>query len=145
MADTPTLNDIEVPRYVADAVQSWWHTSNDAIAMVDKNQLLSLVHSAVKVALLAITREPVVPTDKQADDLWHHPKTLHGHEHYAKAMARSWQRMMFLKRTPEVPAEVKALLVRAADLNINQAEDNEREVNARVLKAYELGKQARNV
>jgi hypothetical protein len=64
VADKITIADIEVPRHVADAVQSWWNCDPKAVEMVKRDQTLSLVHTAVKVAFLAMARNPLPPADQ---------------------------------------------------------------------------------
>lgn len=65
----------------------------------------------ISEVLAWLANNPIIPSDAQADELWHHPKTLHGKEHYSKAMARSWQRIAYLKKKEEVvPDEIQKLL-----------------------------------
>jgi hypothetical protein len=101
-----------------------------------------LVDTAIDVAVEAAIRwlaeNPIVPSNEQADQLWHHPKTLSGDEHYAKAMARQWQQMMFLKRDT-TPEDLKALLIKAEKFLIGVEFANDH-----IRQAYELGRKRKD-
>lgn len=104
------------------------------------------IRAILAYSLLALAENPIVPCPEDTKHLYGYNNQYdkRGFENHpdptmAAAMVE-WQRRMFLKREPELPAEVKALMMRASDIHINQSADNEREANARILKAYELGK-----
>lgn len=79
--------------------------ASDALAKMKYPALrIELAGVALEAALLWLSENPIVPTDEQADELWRHPKVLSIYEHYAKAMARDWQRMMFLAPNPSAYA-----------------------------------------
>ena len=80
-----------------------------------------------------LSENPIVPTDEQAKELWNHPKVLHGSEHYAKAMARDWQRMMFLAPEPEYIGSEELGRFCARYQRIDEA----------VIEAYRRGKESK--
>lgn len=93
----------------------------------------STVDVALEAALRWLAENPIVPTDEQAKELWNHPKVLHGSEHYAKAMARDWQRMMFLAPEPEYIGSEELGRFCARYQRIDEA----------VIEAYRRGKESK--
>lgn len=97
-----TVDQIQVPeRMVTASATPLWKGN-----LVHRDDCRAILASA----LLWLAENPIVPSDEQADQLWHHPKTLHGDEHYAKAMARQWQQIMFI-RTDTRTDEQKAIAI----------------------------------
>jgi hypothetical protein len=124
-----TVDDIEVPEGMLDAFLEKLLEGTGK----DPAKFRSW-RSELAAALLWLAENPIVPNDEQANQLWHHPKTLDGDEHYSKAMARQWQQIMFLKPGPELPDELKALMFRYAGDQSQRTSPDER-----VLAAYKLG------
>lgn len=91
------------------------------------------VKAALEAALRWLAENPIVPTDEQAKELWNHPKVLHGSEHYAKAMARDWQRMMFHAPEPEYIGSEELGRFCARYQRIDEA----------VIEAYRRGKESK--
>lgn len=88
-----------------------------------------VMYSDVKTVLAYLANNPITPTNAQADELWHHPKVLSGDEHYAKAMARDWQRVSYLKKHDPLPQKLKDIMRGCTEAQRNQ-----------ILRAYEIGK-----
>lgn len=136
-----TIDDIEVPEGMIEcaigAVDYLWIKAPSAWNPSQNKQ--SIAKAAVSAALLYLAEHPIVPSDSQrllmAED-FNKSGVICAVDYYSV----EWQRRMFLKREPKIPEEVKELLVYGSDLQINQHSDNIREVNARITKAYELGK-----
>lgn len=123
-----TLDDVVIPPQVEKALEERWGPL----------PLFGVPFEAVRVALLAIAKEPILPTKDEFAGLYKTPPHTSFREDIINAIAE-WQRRAFIRREPELPEEVKALHMHASDLRINQAKDNEREVNARIDAAYALG------
>lgn len=94
----------------------------------------TLTRNDIRKVLAWLANNPLVPSNEQADQLWHHPKVLSGDDHYAKAMSRDWQRMAYLKKEEPLPEELKRLQEAPFDKGSFTEMWNER-----LLQAYKLG------
>lgn len=128
-----TIDDIEIPAQMLKELELW--------GMQNEHTCLNggLRPSYLKLArfvLFMIAENPIVPSEEEAFEVF---RSFNDFEQ-TMAQARvqvltEWQRLMFLRRAPEVPEEVKELFWSAQFyLNIHH--------NDAVLKAYELGKKA---
>lgn len=129
-----TVEDIEVPDFMLRAASKNWLQS-------DHEQWHGpRMKKALAAALYALAEEPIVPTDEQAGELWDRKGSwvISDTEHYAKGIAREWQRRMFLKPQPELPEEVKLLMFDPKIVKCG-VELAGRNWNESILKAYALG------
>lgn len=137
------IEDIELPKQVVQALDEAYtrgdHMAAGASSMPFQPQFWA------KVALLALANEPVVPSDEDFMSISHsyqqsgkEVETVHRWPRYLIA---EWQRRLFLRKSPEVPAEVKAILLYDAN-SIAQGNPQltVKQINAKLLEAFEIGK-----
>ena len=94
------------------------------------------LHSQVIIsaALAYLANNPIVPSD-----LEHYQKLSPDQRSYSwevKEIIQEFQRRMFLRAEPEVPEEVRALLINPSPDTVYGCAD----INRHILKAFELGK-----
>ena len=97
------------------------------------------IELALEAALLWLSENPIVPDDKIAHELWKVALELdpdrNENGHAAKNLVIEWQRRMFLSSEPEIPEEIKDLLVEGIAPTLNQ--------NHSIIEAYRRGKASR--
>lgn len=138
MQDKPTLEDIEIPKSVLEALCTWWGSvPSDAWRYRSTSEVrehIVTATEAVKVALLSLATNPVIDTEiigKRRNE-WDAGNGQIGLGQYDIFMLSGYISRIFLRKPDPVPEEVKALLIPTID--------DEGNLNARILKAYALGK-----
>jgi len=130
------IEQIEVPEGMLKAfilARYGSHASNG------DSHIPGLHRMEIAAALLWLAENPIVPTDGQCEEMIQ--SYARQGDKGSRNIAIEWQRHMFLKREPELPAEVKALLWSARHFPDTGSQHRHDEA---VRKAYELGKQAKS-
>lgn len=70
--------------------------------------LKSGIKSALESALRWLSENPIVPTDEQVESFSTEPMSVTA---WAKAWAAEWQRQMFVAPEPQIPEEIRDLLL----------------------------------
>lgn len=141
-----TAEDIAIPETVEVAIMQWWNSIPNAFRVSDRApHYLDCATEAVKVALLSLATNPVVPPEDVVDSLTPIDKGFikRSIRNDVACACTEWQRRMFLKRVPEVPEEIKAYLW---DIPANGWEErqNAKLHNEQVMQIFALGKEARD-
>ena len=92
-----------------------------------------IIEGALEAALRWLSDHPIIPTDTQMQALWDDSVGA-GPFGTAKFAAVNWQRRMFLASEPEVPEEIKDLMLVGV---------NEEVSNKNIIEAFRRGKQAK--
>lgn len=128
-----TVEDIAIPNTITQALHAWWNNGANDIARgcgpFEQRKIMDASTEAVKVALLSLATNPVVPSDADSSEMYqyateHRAGSLLQHRY----MLMEWQRRMFLRKPDPVPPGLQDL-IDAAPLNANE-----------VRRAYALGK-----
>ena len=101
------------------------------------------IRVGLEAALLWLSENPIAPTDEQVEELQEYSfNNIHGSKMQLVWSLFEWQRRMFLAPEPEVPEEVKDLLL---DENIPTA-DYSRPTrdyyNTQILEAFRRGQKS---
>ena len=129
------MKKIIVPEFVLKAASDAWNATKTG----DR-----VTHNIAEAALCWLSENPIVPTQQQASEMWQVYVGLRGNavDSIAGCMAE-WQRRMFITPEPEVPEEVKDLLL---DENIPTA-DYSRPTrdyyNTQILEAFRRGQKSK--
>lgn len=144
-SSTPTIEDISIPETVEVAIMKWWNLNGAELIAHNREAseiVLKGVISVVKVALLSLATNPVVPDKDVCLSLAREAesKGLKGQDRSIYGVTE-WQRRAFLRRPDPVPEEVKALLW---DVPANGIDERHaaRAHNESVIIAYKLGKES---
>lgn len=146
MTQEITIEDIDMKPQIESAVHEWWNSAsnmhNRTCGSPEANIRLDIAYTAIRVALLALTREPVVPSDNDPmlREVWMRPLPMGSS---LQAVCTEWQRHMFILKPDPVPEEVKDLMCDiepgySATIEIPRSEWNEK-----ILAAVEVGKRIR--
>lgn len=112
-----TVDDIEVPE-----------------GMLDAYMLRRGYTRELEVVLLWLAENPIVPSEEDCNSLEEADNKMNGRS--TMCMTTEWQRRMFLKRAPEVPAEVSLMTKGWGNLGSSAAAA----IKEKILEAYEFGK-----
>lgn len=110
-----TIKDIQRPEQVDLAIHKWWNApANPYRGLANAETYLRATSEAVDVAILALTIEPVVPSEDQAEEMYMrlHLRRTFGGEDIHDAI-EEWQRCMFLRKPDPVPDEVRNVVADA--------------------------------
>lgn len=105
---------------------------------------LSVSRISVEAALQWLAENPVVPTDEQEESLRNACFRVVGPTRFVRNVAVEWQRRMFLASEPEVPEEIKDLLVNPSNWVISTVMGTSVDssiINSRVIEAFRRGRQ----
>lgn len=99
-----------------------------------------IINTILEAALLWLTEHPIVPTMAQIEAIrcTGHPCILDGAWY-----AQEWQRRMFLEPEPEVPEEIKDMLLDAHAPDSEHCFFKPSVYNERITEAYRRGKESR--
>jgi hypothetical protein len=138
------MSKYEVPASIKIEVQkaliTWWKNNNEEIML--PRDILYVVNVVSESFAAALAENPITPTDKQAEELWRH---LNGNEHYAKAVARDWQRMVFATaERPPVDDLVSESWTDLGEMTIGEALDEwPRRIRKVADEAYKRGQNSK--
>lgn len=128
-----TVEDIGIPDTVKSAIDGLYAAGshNHAIAT-----------EAVKVALLSLATNPVVPPEEVVDSLTPSDKGFvkRAIRNDVACACTEWQRRMFLRKPDPVPEEVKALLWKGTHQIQRPSHQVEHQHDSDVLAAFAFGK-----
>lgn len=127
-----TIDDIEVPREMLAAAWSCW---------IGEHGVDTSINTLLKHALLWLAENPTVPTNKEGQKLWNLFSAVMSCDETSSLIATEWQRRMFLKCEPELPEEVKALLLKHGFVG-SHFEGAPSSLAKALTEAYALGKKA---
>lgn len=143
---SPKIEDIAIPETVEVAIMQWWNSPacvdwRDCVCE-EAAEHLELAVGAVKVALLSLRTNPVVPSSELCDKMRHLFVVVTTTDNAdCIAVAKCLQEGLFLRQAPEVPEEIKALMwVSDPDLSGTIAQRHDEDVRA----AFKAGLEARD-
>jgi hypothetical protein len=130
------IDEIEVPEGMLDATEEGHYSRPYRTDML-------------KAALNWLRNNPIVPTEEEAIQLqsdWGNSPRLTNYLSYRHVFyAIEWQRRAFLRREPQYPQAVKDLLFENIEDDYSVRKDCSRsDANAKILAAYNAGKEASN-
>lgn len=138
------IEDIQRPAQVDAAITKWWNSDDNrpmrSCSTVEAEARMKLASTVVDVILLAIAREPLVPSEEQAEEMYTrlHSRRTFGWKDIHDAI-EEWQRRMFLRKSPKVLAEVAYELSKIDTLDIQNAAAK-KAAKAVAMQTFELGK-----